>query len=79
MALVIRLKKTGTKSRKQWRVVVTDRRTSRDGLLIEEIGSYNPLVEPPEVRIQMERYAQWIRKGAKPSSTVKSIIQKKKA
>lgn len=74
MALVIRLKQTGTKSRKQWRVVVADHRTPRRGRLIEEIGCYNPLVEPPDVRIRIDRYQEWLRKGAKPSSTVRSLI-----
>ena len=74
--ITIRLKPTGTKSRKQWRIVVSDSRVSRNGRLMEEIGTYNPLVDPPEVRIQKERYEEWIQKGAKPSGTVKALIQK---
>lgn len=77
MAIVIRLKKIGTKNKKKWRVVVTDRRTSRDGRLIEEIGFYNSLVNPPVIHIQRERYEAWVRKGARPSDTVRSLVQKK--
>ena len=78
MSLVIRLKRAGTKSRKQWRVVVADSRMPRDGRLIEELGSYNPLVNPPAVRLRMDRYAEWVQKGAKPSPTVRSLVKREK-
>lgn len=76
--IVIRFKQTGTKSRKNWRVVVADRRVPRNGRLIEEIGYYNPLVDPPKLEVNRERYDEWIRKGAKPSSAVKSVMKKEK-
>lgn len=79
MALAIRLKETGTKNRKQWRIVVTDRRNSGKGRLVEEIGSYNSLVNPPEFKIQKERYQAWIQKGAQPSDVVKSLVDQHKA
>ena len=72
----IRLKKTGTKSRSRWRIVVADSRVPRNGRLIEEIGSCNPMVDPPAVKIQMERYEHWIQKGARPSDTVRQLVKK---
>ena len=74
----IRLKPTGTKSRKQWRVVVIDSRSPRNGRLIEEIGFYNPLVNPPDVKIKMERYDAWLEKGARPSNTLRTVIEQSK-
>lgn len=71
----IRLRGTGTKNRRKWRIVVCDSRVSRDGSLIEELGSYNPLVEPPEVKINRERYDAWVKNGAKPSDTVRSLLR----
>ena len=76
--IAIRLKGMGTKNRKKWRVVVTDSRVSRSGSLIEEIGSYNPLVNPPEVKIRWDRYRAWVQKGAKPSQTVASLAAREK-
>lgn len=77
MALVIRLKRTGRKNQKLWRIVVLDRRRPRDGRSLEEIGTYNPLIDPPAVTVRKDRYDEWIRKGARPSDTVRSLIQKK--
>lgn len=76
--IVIRLKPVGTKSRKQWRVVVADSRVSKNGSLLEEIGHFNPVVNPPEMKIRMERYTHWLEKGAKPSETLRRLIQKVK-
>ncbi len=76
--IAIRLKKMGTKSRKLWRVVVVDSRVSGSGSMIEEIGFYNPVVSPVEIRINTERYNDWVRKGAKPSPTVANLFQQSK-
>ena len=73
--IAIRLKQTGTKNLKKWRVVVTDSRVPRNGRLIEELGSCNPLVDPPEIKVKLDRYDAWIKKGAQPSDTVKSLIK----
>jgi small subunit ribosomal protein S16 len=73
--ITIRLKRTGTKSRKQWRIVVTDSRRGREGSLIEEIGFYNPHTEPPQFQIHREHYTEWLRKGAQPSSIVRSLVK----
>ena len=73
--IMIRLKPTGTKSRKQWRVVVAQRRSARDSRLIEEIGFYNPFAKAGSVQVKMDRYEAWVRKGARPTSTVRTLIQ----
>lgn len=78
MSLIIRLKSTGAKNRKQWRLVVADRRKSRKGLNLEELGFYNPLVDPPQVRINVDRYQAWLAKGARPSEAVRSLMKKLK-
>jgi small subunit ribosomal protein S16 len=77
--IAIRLKQMGTKSRKQWRIIVTDQRRARDGSLIEEIGFYNPFAEPVTIRVNKERYNEWIQKGAEPSRVVRSLMKKVKA
>ena len=77
--IMIRLKPTGTKSRKQWRVVVAQRRSARDSRLIEEIGFYNPFAKTGSIQVKMDRYEAWVRKGARPTSTVRALIQQNPA
>jgi small subunit ribosomal protein S16 len=55
-------------------VVVADSRAARDGKFIEVIGHYNPLTNPPTVKIEVERAQEWIKKGAQPSNTVKNLL-----
>ena len=74
--IAIRLKEMGTKNRQMWRIVVAESHVARNGKLIDELGSYNPLVEPPAVVLKRERYDAWIKKGAKPSRTVAAIVAK---
>lgn len=74
MAVHIRLRRTGTTRKPAYRVVVADSRSARDGKFIEVIGHYNPLTDPPTVKIQLERAQEWIKKGAQPSNTVKTLI-----
>ncbi len=74
MAVSIRLRRAGSSRRPTYRVVVTDSRSPRDGRFIEIIGHYNPLTEPPTVKIDRARAANWIAKGAQPSNTVKRLI-----
>ena len=74
MAVVIRLRREGSNRRPRYRVVVTDSRSPRDGRFIEIIGHYNPVTDPPEVKIDRARAAEWIREGAQPSNTVKKLI-----
>lgn len=76
MATKIRLKRTGAKKKPFYRVVVADSRAPRDGKFIEEIGFYNPNVDPAEIKINQERAESWLSTGAKPSDTVKSLFKK---
>jgi small subunit ribosomal protein S16 len=76
MAVKIRLKRIGAKKNPFYRVVVADSRYPRDGRFIEEIGTYNPLVEPAAVKIDADKAKQWIKNGAQPTDTVKSILKK---
>ena len=59
-----------------YRVVVADSRTPRDGKFIEEIGYYNPLVEPPTIKIDDEKAKRWLDNGAQPTETVKALFKK---
>ncbi|MBR3996547.1 MAG: 30S ribosomal protein S16 [Clostridia bacterium] len=76
MAVKIRLRRMGAKKAPFYRVVVADSRYPRDGRFIEEIGYYNPLTEPAEVKIDAEKAKQWIANGAQPTETVKSLLKK---
>ena len=74
MAVKIRLKRMGQKKRPFYRVVVADSRSPRDGKFIEEIGTYNPVAEPKEFKIDNEKAKQWIKNGAKPTSVVEKLF-----
>jgi len=74
MALRIRLKRMGAKKRPFYRVVVAEARSPRDGRFVEEIGTYNPLTDPAEIRIDEERALHWLRTGAKPSDRVRYLF-----
>jgi small subunit ribosomal protein S16 len=76
MAVKIRLKRMGAKKNPYYRVVVADSRFPRDGRFIEEIGTYNPLANPAEFKIDSEKALQWIKNGAQPTDTVKSLLKK---
>jgi small subunit ribosomal protein S16 len=72
----IRLKRVGAKKAPKYRVVVADERMPRDGRFIEEIGYYDPMTEPATVKIDAEKAQQWIKNGAQPSDTVRSLLKK---
>ena len=74
MAVHIRLRRTGTTRKPAYRVVVADSRAPRDGRFIEVIGHYNPLTNPPTIKIQTEKASAWIKKGAQPSNTVRNLL-----
>ena len=76
MSVVIRLKSVGTKKKIKHRIVVTDTRFPRDGRFIEEVGTWDPSLKPSGIRVKSERVAFWIQNGAKPSETVKTILNK---
>ena len=75
MAVRIRLTRLGDKKSPFYRVVVADSRTARDGKVIEQIGTYNPLKNPAEININTELAKKWIANGAQPTETAKSILQ----
>ncbi|HEV8531641.1 MAG TPA: 30S ribosomal protein S16 [Methylomirabilota bacterium] len=74
MAVHIRLRRTGTTKKPAYRVVVADSRAARDGRFIEVIGHYNPITKPPTLKIETDKAAEWIKKGAQPSNTVKNLL-----
>ncbi len=76
MAVRIRLKRMGAKKRPFYRIVVADSRFPRDGRFIEEIGIYNPTTDPSTLEVNEEKAADWLKKGARPSETVKSLFKK---
>lgn len=76
MAVKIRLKRMGAKKAPFYRVVVADARAPRDGRFIEEIGYFNPLTEPAQVKIDEEKALKWLQTGAQPSDTVKALLRK---
>ncbi len=76
MAVKIRLKRIGAKKSPFYRVVVADARYPRDGRFIEEIGTYNPLTDPAEIKIDAEAAKKWIANGAQPTDTVKALLKK---
>jgi len=76
MSVKIRLKRVGRKKVDQYRLVVTDHRSPRDGRFLEEIGYYQPQTEPMTVKIDGERVLYWLGKGATPSEKVRSLLKK---
>jgi small subunit ribosomal protein S16 len=76
MAVKIRLRRVGAKKAPFYRIVVADSRYPRDGRFIEEIGFYNPLTEPSEVKVDAEKAKEWIKNGAQPTDTVKILFKK---
>jgi len=73
--LKIRLLRMGKKKRPFYRVVVADARSPRDGKYLDIVGTYNPLVDPAEVRIDKEKLDKWVSKGAKPTKRVEGLLR----
>lgn len=76
MAVKIRLRRMGAKKAPSYRIVVADSRYPRDGRFIEEIGFYNPMANPAEVKVDAEKAKKWIVNGAQPTETVRDILKK---
>jgi small subunit ribosomal protein S16 len=76
MAVKIRLKRMGANKKPFYRVVVADSRSPRDGKFIEELGYYNPMTSPAEVKINVEKATKWLSNGAQPTETVRSLFKK---
>ena len=72
----IRLQRFGKKKAPFYHIVVADSKSPRDGKIIEQIGTFNPMVEPSEVILDKEKVEKWIKNGAKPTDTVKRVIEK---
>ena len=72
----IRLRRIGAKKNPFYRIVVADSRFPRDGRCIEEIGTYDPMAEPTQVKVNKERALEWIKNGAQPTDTVKTLLKK---
>ena len=75
--VTMRLSRIGSKKRPYYRIVVIDKRRARNGRFLEVVGQYNPIANPAQVEINAERAQYWLSKGASPSETVRSILQKK--
>ena len=76
MAVKIRLRRMGAKKNPFYRIVVADSRYPRDGRFIEEIGTYDPLKTPADVKIDADKAKQWIANGAQPTDTVRVLLKK---
>ncbi len=76
MAVKMRLKRMGAKRRPFYRIVVADSRSPRDGRFIEEVGYYNPITNPAEVKVNKEIALKWLKTGATPTDTVRDILSK---
>ena len=79
MALVIRLRRHGSRKKPFYRIVVADSRSPRDGRFVEQVGTYDPAFDPPRVTIKSDIADRWIKAGAKPSDTVRKLIKRSAA
>ena len=76
MAVKLRLKRMGSKKRPFYRIVAADSRSPRDGRFIEEVGYYNPITEPADVKIDEDKAMKWLNDGAIPTDTVRDLFGK---
>lgn len=72
----IRLQRVGKKKAPFYHVVVADSRSPRDGKIVEKIGTYDPMTDPATISLDIEKVEKWIKNGAKPTDTVKALIEK---
>jgi len=76
MAASMRLMRFGGKKSPYYRIVVSDRRSARDGKFIDQVGTYDPKKNPVEVRFKEEKAIQWLREGAQPTPTVRQLLKR---
>lgn len=76
MAVKLRLKRMGSKKKPFYRIVAADSRSPRDGRFIEEVGYYNPITNPADVKIDEEKAMKWLSNGATPTDTVRDLFSK---
>ena len=74
--LAIRLRRTGSKKRPFYRVVVADSRTARDSRFVEVLGFYNPRTNPETLNLKLDRLEHWLKAGAQPSDTVRTLVDR---
>ncbi|MBR3382129.1 MAG: 30S ribosomal protein S16 [Clostridia bacterium] len=74
--LKIRLRRMGAKKAPFYRIVVADSRAPRNGAFVEEIGYYNPITEPVEIKVDAEKARTWMKNGAQPTDTVRALLKK---
>ena len=72
----IRLQRQGKKKAPFYHIVVADSRSPRDGKIIEQLGTYDPMTEPSTIIIDNEKFEQWIKNGAKPTDSVKNLVER---
>jgi small subunit ribosomal protein S16 len=75
MALVIRLRRHGSRKKPFYRIVVADSRSPRDGRFVDHIGTYDPAFNPPRVSLRKDEADKWIKAGAQPTETVRKLIK----
>lgn len=71
----IRLQRFGKKKAPFYHIVVADSRSPRDGKIIEQIGTYDPMTEPSTIKLDKEKFENWVKNGAKPTDTVKQLVE----
>ena len=76
MAVKIRLKRMGAKKKPFYRIVVADSKSPRDGKFIEELGYFNPLTDPEDIKVDGEKIKQWLDNGAQPTERVRALLKK---
>jgi small subunit ribosomal protein S16 len=74
--LAIRLRRTGSKKRPYFRIVVTDSRAARDSSFVEVLGFYNPRTKPETLEIKRDRLEHWLKNGARPSDTIRTLVSR---
>ncbi len=74
MAVKLRLKRMGAKGRPYYRIVAADARGPRDGRFIENVGTYNPVAKPAQIKVNEEMALKWLEQGAQPTNTVRSLL-----
>jgi len=75
MAVKMRLKRIGKKKKPFYRIVIADERAPRDGRFIDQVGTYNPLTDPSEIKFDEEKAKEWLKKGVQPTDTVKKLLK----
>ncbi len=78
MAVKIRLQRFGSKKKPYYRIVAADSRFPRDGRFLEQVGTYNPMVQPEAIALVQDRFDYWVSVGAQPSDTVASLVRRLK-